>query len=185
MNFIAGELNSHFRNTFQVNDDKAIVSNLVNHDGSVPVAILDKLVISLVNIEQETVIANMPFTKNTGKSFVGKNPPVSINLYVLFAGYFNDYNESLKFVSATIAFFQSNIVFLRSRYPAMGDNINKLVFELFKTDYQSINYLWGSLGAKYVPSMSYKMRMLTFDEEHWKYEGPLVTQTGINVKTTG
>ena len=181
LNFISGELNNHFKNIFDINEDKAIVSNLVNSDGSVPIQINDKLVISLVNIEQETIIANQPFSKNTGQAFVVKNPAVNINLYLLFAAYFNNYDESLKFISATISFFQSNIVFLRSNYPTMGGNINKLVFELFKTDYQSINYLWGSIGAKYVPSMSYKMRMLTFDDENWKEEGALISKPQVNV----
>lgn len=181
LNFIAGQLDGHFRSLFQINDSKVIVSSLINHDGSIPIAIQDKVVISLVNIEQETSIANLPFTKNAGSAFVVRNPPVSINLYVLFAAYFNDYNESLKFISATISFFQSNIVFLRSDHPAMGDSIDKVVFELHKVDYMNMHYLWSTIGSKYVPSMSYKMRMLTFDDAPARSEGALITKPEVKV----
>lgn len=182
LNFVAKELNAYFKATFRINDDRAIVSNLVNHDGTVPTSISDKMVISLVNIEQETINSNLPFTRKSGTGYEVKNPPVSINLYVLFSGNFNDYNESLKFVSATILFFQTNMVFLSEKYPEMGPGISKLVFELFKTDYQSMSYLWSTIGAKYMPSMSYKVRMLTFDEGVVKDKGSLLTKPEESVK---
>ena len=182
LNFICGELNAFLRNAFQITEDKAIVSNLINHDGSVPLALSDKLVITLVNIEQETSIANQGFTKITGSSYIIRNQPLNLNLYVLFSGYFNNYNESLKFISACIAFFQRNYVFLRTNFPAMSEDTDKLVFDMIKTDYQSINYLWGSLGAKYVPSMIYKMRMLTVDENNIRQEGGLISKPIVNAE---
>jgi hypothetical protein len=64
----------------------------------------------------------------------------------------------------------------------MSENIDKLVFELLKTDYQSTNYLWNSLGAKYVPSMIYKVRMLTIDENNVRHEGSLISKTNVTTK---
>jgi hypothetical protein len=180
LEFITGELNNHFKNAFKVPDDKAIVSNLVDASGHAPLAIHDKLVICLANIEQETSIANLGFTHNTGQSYQVRNQPLNINLYVLFAANFNNYNESLKFISSTIAFFQSNYVFLRSNYSSMGEGIDKLVFELLKTDYENAHYLWNAIGAKYLPSMIYKMRMLTINENNIRYEGSLVSKPQVN-----
>jgi hypothetical protein len=182
LEFISSELNNYFKSTFEITEDKAIVSNLVDPNGSVPVSVNDKLVICLVNIEQETSIANLGFTHNTGVSYQVRNQPLNLNLYVLFAANFNNYNESLKFVSSTVSFFQANYVFLKKNYPSMADNTDKLVFELLKTDYQNINYLWGSLGAKYMPSMIYKMRMLTVDENNVRFEGALISKPQVTVK---
>ncbi|HEY1040794.1 MAG TPA: DUF4255 domain-containing protein [Bacteroidia bacterium] len=181
LEFISTLLNNHFKSVFQVTEDKAIVSNIVNADGSVPIAINDKMVICLVNIEQETSIANLGFTHNTGQAFQVRNQPLNLNLYVLFAANFNNYNESLKFISSTISFFQGTYVFLKKNYPNMGENTDKLVFEILKTDYQSTNYLWNSLGAKYTPSMIYKVRMLTVDENNVRYENAVISQTGVTV----
>ena len=180
LEFISIALNNHFKSIFQVTEDKTIVSNIINSDGTVPIAISDKLVVCLVNIEQETSIANLGFTHNTGQTFQIRNQPLNINLYILFAANFNNYNESLKFISSTISFFQGNYVFLKKNYPNMAENIDKLVFELLKTDYQSTNYLWNSLGAKYVPSMIYKVRMLSIDENNIRYEGPLISKTQVS-----
>ncbi|MFO0355967.1 MAG: DUF4255 domain-containing protein [Sphingobacteriaceae bacterium] len=182
LEFISVALNNHFKNVFQVTEDKTIVSNIINSDGSVPIAINDKLVVCLVNIEQETSIANLGFTHNTGQSFQIRNQPLNINLYILFAANFNIYSESLKFISSTISFFQGNYVFLKKNHPNMSENIDKLVFELLKTDYQSTNYLWNSLGAKYVPSMIYKVRMLTIDENNVRHEGSLISKTNVTTK---
>lgn len=182
LQFVEKELNNYFKAVFQITEDKTIVSNLVNADGSVPVSTNDKVVISLVSIEQETSIANLGFTQKTGNSYQVSNQPLSINLYVLFAANFNNYNESLKFISATINFFQANYVFLRKDYPAMGEQSERLVFELLKTDYQNAHYLWNALGAKYVPSMVYKMRMLTINEHNVRYKGALLTKPEVHVK---
>jgi hypothetical protein len=90
----------------------------------------------------------------------------------------------LKFISATISFFQFNYVFLSKEYPALEKLVDKLVFELLKTDYQNAHYLWNALGARYMPSMIYKLRMLTIDENHILQEGALITRTdgSVNLK---
>lgn len=183
LQFVEKELNKYFRAIFQITEDKTIVSNLVNADGSVPVSINDKVVISLVSIEQETSIANLGFTHKTESGYQLSNQPLSINLYVLFAANFNDYNESLKFISSTINFFQANYVFLRKDHPEMGGQSERLVFELLKTDYQNAHYLWNALGAKYIPSMVYKLRMLTINEHHIRHKGALLTKPQVHVNS--
>jgi len=184
LEFITTELNTFFKNSFKINEDKVILSNLVNADGSIPLQITDKMVISLVNVEQETVTGNAIFSQNTNSaSSVVKNPPVNINLYLLFTAHFTNYIESLKFLSGTIAFFQGQFLFTRTIHPALGPSIDKLVFELVKIDYLNINFLWGAIGTKYIPSTMYKMRMLTFDQNNWKYETPLVSDTASNINS--
>jgi hypothetical protein len=63
----------------------------------------------------------------------------------------------------------------------MDGNTAKLVFELLKTDYQSINYIWGSLGANYMPSMVYKMRILTVNESNIGSHGSLLAKPEVSV----
>jgi hypothetical protein len=35
---------------------------------------------------------------------------------------------------------------------------------MYNLSFQEQNNLWGSMGAKYVPSVLYKVRMVTIDE---------------------
>lgn len=166
LDFICSQMNEHFKKQFDVAEEKAIVSNIINVDGSVPIQNNDKLVISLANIEQETSIANLGFTHKQGNEYQLKNQPLSINLYILFAANFSNYSESLKFVSATISFFQANYLFTQKDYPQLSNISEKLVFELLKTDYQNVYNIWNAIGAKYLPSVIYKMRMLVINNDN-------------------
>jgi hypothetical protein len=92
--------------------------------------------------------------------------PVNLNLFILFSSYFIDknYPEALKFLSAVISFFQSNAVFNHSNTPDLDDRVEKLTFEIVNQDLQNQSHLWGSLGGKYLPSILYKIRMVTIQE---------------------
>lgn len=166
LEFICSQMNEHLKKQFDITEEKVIVSNIINVDGSVPIQNNDKLVICLANIEQETNIANLGFTHKLGNEYQLKNQPLSINLYILFAANFSNYSESLKFVSATISFFQANYVFTQKDYPQLNNISEKLVFELLKTDYQNVYNIWNAIGAKYLPSVIYKMRMLVINGDN-------------------
>ncbi len=54
-------------------------------------------------------------------------------------------------------------------------DIEKLVFEMASITPEQLNNIWGSLGAKYMPSVVYKVRMLTFDNNIVREYRPLIT----------
>src|SRR6185312_12129345 len=122
LEFIAVELNNYFKATFQITEDKVVVSNLVNSDGSVPISINDKTVMCLVNIDQGSNTANVGFSKTAQAD----KQSLNMNLEVLFAAYFSpsNYVESLKFISTTLSFFQSNTIFQKANYPNMPKSID-------------------------------------------------------------
>jgi hypothetical protein len=91
---------------------------------------------------------------------------VNINLYLLFSAYFNsnNYAEALRFISFVIAYFQSHNVFTRANSSGLDQKIDKLIMEMADVSTEQLNNIWGTIGAKYMPSVLYKMRMLTFDD---------------------
>lgn len=145
---IADEINQHFQLRFGIAEEKLIVSNLVNNDGSLAVE-KDNVVLSIVNIQEEKHIINKNF---------GGSRPVSLNLFLLFTTTFSGSmsGEGLKFLSEIVAFFQAENV-----YEIEG---NKLIFELYNLDFGEQNNLWASLGAKYNPAVIYKVGLVTIDE---------------------
>jgi hypothetical protein len=181
--FVAAELNSFLKSTFSVAEDKVTIASIVNIDGSVPVKNLDKIVITLINIEHETSIRNMPSIKvnQASKTSVHINPPLHINLSLLFSASFTDYQEALKFISGTISFFQGRYLFDKQSSPKLNPGIEKLIFELDKTTYQEWSFLWGMLGGRYLPSVIYKMRMLTIQENVATAETPLIREVDYKV----
>lgn len=160
LNFLANNLNAYLKSNFQIDEDLAIVSNLINADGSVPNAINNKIVICLTNIEQENSLSNLGYYNTNNNPIELNKQPININLYILIAANFSNYNESLKFISTIFNFFHENNVFFATKYPELDSTIDKLVLELFKTDVNTNNKIWNAIGAKYSPSLNYKARLL-------------------------
>jgi len=179
--FIAAELNSFLKSSFSVAEDKVTIASIVNIDGSVPAKNLDKVVITLINIEHETSIRNTPSVKILKDTSVHINPPLNINLLLLFSASFTDYQESLKFISGTISFFQGRYSFDQQNHAKLNPGIEKLIFELEKTSYQEWSFLWGMLGGRYLPSVIYKMRMLTIQENVATAETPWIKEVAYKV----
>ncbi|WP_028978424.1 DUF4255 domain-containing protein [Sporocytophaga myxococcoides] len=163
LNIIGERLNFYLKNRFALGEDKVILSNIVNQDGSLAITESDKVVITLVNIQEETVSSRLNSSVNMAR-------PINLNIYVMCSAYFTDknYPEALKFLSATLSFFQSNCVFTHSNTPDLNRNIEKLTFEIVNQDLQNQSHLWGTLGGKYLPSILYKVRMVTIQEGNFE-----------------
>lgn len=158
------EINEYFKNKLRISEEKIVLSGIVNQDGTIAIQGENKIIATLINIEKETAGNNS--TLRGAGVFSSATPPVNINLYVLFSAYFsaNNYPESLRFLSFIIAYFQHKSVFNRSNTPGMDAKIEKMVFEIVDMNPDALSNMWSALGAKYMPSVMYKLRMLTFDE---------------------
>ncbi|MDP4209280.1 MAG: DUF4255 domain-containing protein [Bacteroidota bacterium] len=158
------EMNEYFRNKLKINEEKIVLSGLVNQDGSIAIQEENKIIITLVNIEKET--AQKGNGKSLSTTFGNQAPPLRLNIYVLFSAYFSsgNYPEALRFLSFIIAYFQHKTVFNQSNTPGLDPKIEKLTFEITDVNPDMLSNIWSTLGAKYMPSVLYKMRMLSFDE---------------------
>jgi hypothetical protein len=161
---ITEELNEYFRNKLSISEEKIVLSGLMNMDGTIAVPGENKIVVTLVNLEKEAV--HRMATKGVGSILGNQNTPLQMNAYVLFSAYFSNsnYAESLRFISFIIAYFQNKNVFTSSNTPNMDLRLEKLSLEICDLSTDSLSNMWSSLGAKYMPSVLYKIRMLTFDE---------------------
>lgn len=166
INHIANSVNQQLMRSFGLNEDVVVVANLLEQDGSVATHVNNKIVLSLVNIEKETaaVVQHRASSSSTMRSIVS-NPPLHFNLYLMFASYFsgNNYQEGLKFISQTISFFQGQSVFDQQNSPDLDRNINKLVMDIHNLSITDLSNLWGVLSGRYLPSVLYKLRMVTVD----------------------
>ncbi|MFT4603097.1 MAG: hypothetical protein ACI857_003284 [Arenicella sp.] len=175
---VTKDLNQFLKLKFQLSEDAAILSNLSNLDGSVAVKELNRIVLTMVNI-QEDKIANL---KSSPGNKIGVNAPVFLNVHVLVSSYFDQKltKESLRFLAAAVAFFQNKGVFLPGNSPGLDNGIEKLVFEIVNLDFTQQSQLFSSLGAKYLPSVLYRMRMLVIDEETLQYTPSPITERGVD-----
>lgn len=179
INHIATSVNQQLKRTFGLNEDVVVVSNILEQDGTVATHVNNKIVVSLVNIEKDS----LPIVqqKAAGAAVVRSivtSPPIHFNLYLMFASYFsgNNYQEGLKFISNTISYFQSQNVFDQHNSPGLDRGIDKLVLDIENLDITDLSNLWGILSGKYLPSVLYKVRMVTFDASAVKQQTPVVSK---------
>ena len=88
--------------------------------------------------------------------------------------------EALKFLSAAISFFQHKKVFTPVDTPSLDSSIDKVIFEIVNLDYKDLSSVFGTLGAKYMPSVMYKMRMVTIEEDGMDYTAGAITERGLS-----
>jgi len=163
INAVSDQLNEYIRIRFPGPEPKVIVSNIVGQDGSAATGIENKVICSLINIEQERHLSGGKHL-TMGKQV--KNPPVNLDLYLMFSSNFVDsnYAEGLRFLSLVTGFFQGKAVFTPKDTPGLASANKKITFTMFNVDLGNLSNLWGAIGAKYMPSVIYKVRMIVIDQ---------------------
>jgi hypothetical protein len=163
--FILDELNGFLNSRFPSNEPHAVLSHLVNQDGTVPVQVEKKVVLSLVNVEREAAAPASGMQARAGGGYARISPSLNLNVYLLVSASFgNNYGEALKFLSAALIFFQGRPVYSPQSSHRFPKELEKIAFELVTLDFHALNNLWSMQGGKYLPSALYKTRMLTVQD---------------------
>ena len=125
----------------------------------------EDIVITLLRIEEETSRKQQsPFRyavdeRDGKKKVVSKNvnPDVCLNLYVLITSHAQKYDTALAQISDVI-YWMNNINY---RDDSNEISANGLHVELQSLTTEQHNSMWQTLGGKMVPSVVYKVRMVT------------------------
>jgi hypothetical protein len=142
-----------------------VLTRLINNDGTVDIPD-GTLGLTLVNIQEETDLkVQVPTIKNAAGKILRVNPEIRLNLFILVSARFTTYKTGLKYLSAALGYFQANPVMTPQSAPELDSDIEKVSFELYSLNFEQLNHLFGTLGAKYLPSVLYKARMLVVQEE--------------------
>ncbi len=140
LNFISNQLDSFLKRKTSSTNSLVKLSGLVNLDGSIAVTEENILVLTVVNIAEESTIANQPFSASHGSTILKNAPPVYINVSLLISAVFTEkqYATGLHNLSLAIKFFQQNPYFA-SEQTAMPIGIDKLSFELVHLDVDTMS----------------------------------------------
>ncbi|MDR3479531.1 MAG: DUF4255 domain-containing protein [Burkholderiaceae bacterium] len=165
LGFIVAELNAFLGVRYPSSEDHAVLASLTHPDGSAPPHTANRLVVSLVNLEREASAATNGVSTRAEGGYSRTSPALHLNLYILVtASFVNNYPGALTFLSAALGFFQAKPNFDAQSSPAFPREMERLSLELVSLSIQELNNLWAILGAKYLPSAMYKVRMLTFQQ---------------------
>lgn len=160
-----------------------VLDNVSKHDDPDVTTMRDKVVLSLLNIEEEVSLKNNPNVKFKNGETIYKNTPVNLNVFALFSANRNTYTRSLTAISLVIEFFQSKKIFsqtntpLNPTIPAL-ENIKEFRFiaELYTPTFEQLNYIWGTLGGKSLPSAVYKISIVKIESDTLAEKGTPITE---------
>lgn len=141
-----------------------------------------KVILTLVNVEEETTMKNTPSVKVVNGKSEYFNPPVNLNLFLLVSANCSSYDISLNSISRTIAFFQGKKIFTSSNtvYNRTNPSIQpldefKFVIDLYTPGFETLNNIWGMLGGRQLPSAMYKIQILEISRKKKLASGELIT----------
>ncbi len=138
---------------------------------------------TVVNLEEETVgKSQLPYFRTSTDAIRIQNPDLKFNQYVLFSSFVKPtgtdfeaaYLQSLDLLDSVILYFQYRCSFNREKFPNLDKSIDKIIVEPVSLTLEQMNHLWATLGCKHLPSIVYKVRLLTYLENAEADGGKLV-----------
>lgn len=139
------------------------------------------VILSLVNIEEDKILKNPEnFVRQNNQIFY-KAPPQHFNLTLLFAAYAKEntsdnYKQALFNLEAVIRFFQQKSVFSAENTAGLDAGVDKIILDLLSLNIEQTHQLWASLGGHYIPSVVFRMRLITIDEDTEVHTGKVIKE---------
>lgn len=137
------------------------------------------LLITLVRTEEETSVKKQTsFHRISETSGYYANPDVCLNLYFLISSHAS-YDIALRQINNTVYFLNS----IYREDDSISDEMKALSIELQSPTAEQWNSLWQTLGGKVVPSVLYKVRMITIKAIESDKEVHFVEQVVVDEKS--
>jgi len=168
LTFLSTEINKFLNKKLgSTTDPRLVLGNIAKvADGdSASNPLNNRIILSLVNIEEDKVSKVRENYTKTSTGIAYKNPPIRVNIYILIAANFSTYSDNLKLITHILQFFQAQNSFTPISHPALDNRIEELNADLFTLNFEQINHIWSTLGGKYLPSVMYKIRQVTLEDE--------------------
>ena len=164
LTFIAAQVNAHLLKRTGAELGAVAIGPIVDDRGNWTVP-QDTTRLTLFQIDEErTLREQLPERTLVGGREVLLPPPLKLNLVVLFAGRFQQYDQALRTLSHILAFFQARPVFTPTDSPALPAGLERVAMDLVSYGPEQLNQMWACLGAKHLPSVVYRLRMVVLQD---------------------
>lgn len=189
---VVSELNDYFYAVFpplapaSTVRERVVASSLFDLDGKVNSAAKDKVVVQVVNVQEDRVYHSVDvFRRRDDDTSELVRPEIKVNVFVLFVANISSYAEAAKMLSWVIAFFQHRNTFDYKGIPGLTDLEGHFTFELHSMTFEQQNHLWGTLGAKYMPSVMFKLGIVDISDRQVRAEIPPILDISANQPPPG
>lgn len=164
LQFLLTELNAYMVLRTGASFGSAEMGRLVDDLGKSAIK-EDRLGAAVLKIDEErTLKSQLPSTTFVNGLHVTQEPELKVDLHVMIAANFRQYDQALRQISHVLTFFQSHRIFERERYPGLDARIEKLVVELEYLEFEQVNQIWSFVGGKQLPSVVYRVRLLALQD---------------------
>lgn len=167
LKFLTAQLNSYFTGLDKPGGLTAVPTAILQNISRLDEQELKKannILLTLVNLSEEATLKNDPgmYVVASTEAYYD-NPPVNLNLYLLFTVCMANYEHSLIYLSHLISFFQGKYSFARKDAIVPIDGLPDdfhIIVDLHSLTFEQANYLWSTLGGKQQPFVCYKARLV-------------------------
>ena len=145
----------------------------------------DKVAMTLLKLEEEHTLKNVPNYKIKDNKAEYRNPPVHLNLFIVISANCDTYEKSLRSISRVIQFFQGKKIFTSGNTVYNRKNVSldvldqfRFIVELYTPGFEELNHIWGILGGRQLPSVIYKVQIVQIEQDKKLAESGLITHVG-------
>lgn len=178
LSFLASEVNTQLQKRTGTELGAVSVGPLVDDRGlwTVP---QDTVRLTLFQIDEERSLREqVPERTLIGGREVALPPPLKLYLVLVFAGRFQQYEQALRTLSLILAFFAARPLFTPTSSPGLPEGIERLAIDLLSYGPEQLNQMWACLGAKHLPSVVYRLRIVALQDQEPLASGlPITTIT--------
>jgi len=189
LTLVLAQLNQHIH---QADDspsgstDPVILGNISQLDNpSISTNLENKVVLTLVNLSEEATLKNdQTYTRTSSGHINYHNPPIYLNLHLLFSANYTNYDTALKRLTQVIIFFQGKNKFTPASSTGSLQNISPvaditLTIDLMSLNLEEVNHMWGFLGGKQLPSVVFCGRLVKIHDQRIRDSGGSVEEIDI------
>jgi hypothetical protein len=181
LKFLVAELNSFLTARTGSSQGGASLGRLVDDAGKCAIK-EQSLGAALANVDEERVLkSHAPSAVYVNGRHVRTEPELRLNLTVVFAANFTQYDIALRQLSWVLTFFQAHPQFTRDLFPALDPRVERFTVELQSLTYEQLNQLWAAIGGKQIPSAVYRLRLVVLQDVEPVSAQPPVTDIAAAV----
>ena len=166
--FLSDEVNTYLKKrALNGNSFGSVITGQVVDDSGKWAIAPDNVGLTLINIEEERILqSQLPERVYINGNHIVMPPELKLNLTVLFHIRYTstNYEQSLRYLSNVLTFFQAHPSFTADAYPGLDPSIEKLTVEMLSLSSEQLNQMWTYLGSKYLPSITYRIRMIVLQD---------------------
>lgn len=161
---IEDDVNAFFKQRRGNSMDTMVLSSLSGaQEGNSPSS-ENKIYLFLTRISEEFNVPTNGYRRTSSGEMQQVNEPAHLCLHIMLAAVFKDYPTGLQVLSEVIGYLNGKLLFTRDNTPSMHKDLERFVLKMVTLDYSQQSLLWGTLGAKYSPSVIYSLRLLSVGE---------------------